>query len=85
MSNPFDACEFAPVTDQIRRDLFAVKVYGDGNHWCLEHIFTTLAAAQGYRFMVESNHSRMFPLMRPVIFHPRQSLVDSYLACGNRI
>lgn len=67
----------------IRRDLFSVKVYGNGfNAWCHERIFRSMVSAKRYK-------NRLAPMagysMEAKIVHPSQDVVDVYTASGNTI
>ena len=68
---------------EIRRDLFAVKVWGEGG-WCYEHIARSLETAQRYK---NNNVAlrRDFPLVKPRIVHPAQWVVEYFVAVGNTI
>jgi hypothetical protein len=80
--------ERAGVTD-IRRDLFAVKVpCSDGTNtlaWCITKIFREREPAEQFRRAEQAHKHRDYPLVRPLLVHPSQRVVDVYLLAGNEI
>jgi hypothetical protein len=73
----------------IRRDLFAVKVYGDcGDEaaWCYERIFRQRDSAVEYRKgILALGLSRPYPFVKPRIVHPSQRVVDLFLLARNEL
>jgi len=73
----------------IRRDLFAVKVYGDCGDsaaWCYEKIFRQRDSAVKYRNgLLAQGLRRLYPFVKPKIVHPSQRVVDLFLLAGNEL
>ena len=73
---------------QIRRDLFAVKVFSDDGKrgdWCYVEMYRSLASARNERTALADNIHRDYPLVEPKIVHPSQRVVDIFLSVGNTI
>jgi hypothetical protein len=75
---------------QIRRDIFAVKVFEDVGEtdgaWVFVGMFRSLESAK--RWMNNcfvSLGERYFPSVSPKIVHPSQFVVSCFVAAGNRI
>ena len=67
----------------IRRDLFSVKVKGNGfNHWCHERMFRSRTSAR--RFKAGLRPMNGYTLQAKIV-HPAQFVVDVYVAAGNTI
>lgn len=72
-------------TKQIRRDIYSVKVLGEGlDDWCHERMFKSLEEAKKYASDRRDN-TRLGFIVQTEIVHPASWVVDAYLAFGNQI
>lgn len=75
---------------EIRRDIFAVKVFEDVGEtegaWVCVKMFRSFKSAKRWmnEFLVCAVE-RHFPLVSPEIVHPSQFVVSCFVATGNRI
>jgi hypothetical protein len=72
----------------IRPDLFAVQRYedcGKKGGWVTNYIFRTIGSARNLKAMLAAEPHRDFPLVAPRIVHPRQWVVEAFVAVGNQI
>lgn len=69
--------------DTIRRDIYSVKVRGNGfNQWCHERMFRSPAAAKLYANGLRPISGYSLTVR---VVHPAQWVVDGFLAAGNEI
>lgn len=67
----------------IRRDLFSVKVKGNGfDHWCHERMFRSRTSARRYKAGLRPMNG--YTLQAKIVY-PAQFVVDVYVASGNAI
>lgn len=74
---------------KIRRDLFAIKVFGQTGAHQSDYVVTKVCRSpETMRRMVRElnlDTHRSYPLVKPRVVHPAQWVVDAYLAFGNFI
>jgi hypothetical protein len=72
-----------PALDRIRRDIWSVKVRGNGfDEWCHERMFRSAKSAKRYR-------KGLCPMLgyalQSEVVHPADWVVDAYVLAGNTI
>ena len=69
--------------DTIRRDIFSVKVKGNGfDKWCHERMFRSRESARRYKRGLRPIAGYW---MEAKIVHPAQWVVEAFVAVGNEI